>query len=524
MAAAARKIDHGPALDAVAAEWARRENVKRMAEVERDADAVRARCRTLAGFMREAWPILEPLTKLSWNWHLDALCEHLEAITEGKINRFLANVPPGSSKSLIASVMWHAWEWGPRGLPETRWLSSSFNDGPVQRDMGKVRKLMLSEWYQRLWPHVRLTKTAEFTLANDRTGERRGVAFGSITSQRGDRFVIDDPHSTTTAESDEVRAKTVQQFKEGAFNRLNDQERSAIVVIMQRLHESDVSGEIIKMGGYTHLMIPMEFEIERACSTKIGWRDPRTVDGELMDPGRFPQHVVDRMRDVETTAYAWAGQYQQRPAPREGGLFKRAWFNETLPALPAGARGVRGWDLAGSKKEKSPYTAGVAMWVHQKAFIISNVVRLRGSPGEAKAAVLATARKDGPAVAISLPQDPGQAALSQKLDYVQALAGFNARFSPESGDKQFRAQPVSAQAEVGNVRLVRTGDPAQDAWIEPFLDEICSFPAGAYADQVDAMSRAFQECLKLIGVGSNIMPGPIQEGAGKLQLERSTHG
>lgn len=523
MNALARKPELGPALDAVAAEWARRANVKRMKEVERDASAVRARCKTLAGFMREAWPILEPLTTLSWNWHLDAICEHLEAVSRGEINRLLVNVPPGSSKSLIVSVMWHAWEWGPLGRPETRWLSSSFNDGPIQRDMGKVRTLMQSEWYQRLWPHVRLVKQAEFTQSNTRMGERRGVAFGSITSQRGDRFVIDDPHSTTGAESDDVRDKNVRQFREGGFNRLNDQERSAIVVIMQRLHESDLSGAIIKLGGYVHLMIPMELEIERRCSTKIGWVDPRTVDGELMDLQRFPQHVIDQMK-VDTTQYAWAGQYQQRPAPREGGLFKRAWFNDTIPALPAGVRGVRGWDLAGSKKDKSPYSAGVAMWVWGKTFLISNVVRLRGSPGEVKGTVLATARSDGLAVGISLPQDPGQAALSQKLDYVQTLSGFNARFSPESGDKEFRARPVSAQAEVGNLKLVRTGDPARDAWIEPFLDEICSFPAGTYADQVDAMSRAFQECLKLVGLGSNIMPGPIQEGAGKLQLERSTYG
>jgi hypothetical protein len=140
------------------------------------------------------------------------------------------------------------------------------------------------------------------------------VPFGSLTSQRGDRLIIDDPHSTETAESDTERLNTTRKFREGAVNRLNDQERSAIVVIMQRLHEQDISGVIISLGmDYVHLMLPMEFDPHRACETMIGFTDPREADGELLDPVRFPRGTVEALeRDMGSYAYSAASTSNRR--------------------------------------------------------------------------------------------------------------------------------------------------------------------------------------------------------------------
>ena len=132
-----------------------------------NADAIRARCQTFAGFVREAWHVLEPGTDYVHNWHIDALCEHLEAITAGRFTKFLANVPPGTMKSLTVSVLWQAWEWGPKNMAWTRWIATSYNDKPVTRDTRKARDLMQSEWYQALWPHVRFVRTGETSFAND---------------------------------------------------------------------------------------------------------------------------------------------------------------------------------------------------------------------------------------------------------------------------------------------------------------------------------------------------------------------
>ncbi len=486
-----------PPLEAIRAERARRAAERERERIARDGDAIRARCQTLAGFVREAWHVLEPNQPYVHNWHIDAICEHLEAVTDGLINRLLVNVPPGSSKSLIISVLWPAWEWGPRNRPSLRYLTTAHNDVPVKRDTRKHRDLTLSDWYRGLWPHVELTRTGETSFANSATGNREGVAFGSLTSQRGDRLIIDDPHSTETAESPAERLTTTRRFREGATNRLNDQERSAIVVVMQRLHAEDVAGQILKLKmGYVHLMLPMEFEATRACSTSIGFTDPRTEDGDLLDPIRFPRPVVENLKR-DMGAYAWAGQYQQRPGPREGGLFKRSWFG-FVAAIPVGPRRrVRAWDLAATKKAtgiKPDWTVGLLMSQGaDKRFLIEGTRRLQGSPGEVSAAIDSAAKQDGTGVTIRLPQDPGQAGKSQADTFIKMLAGYSVIAKVVTGDKATRASPAATQAEAGNIVLLRTGDEDRDAWIEPFLAEVELFPAGAHDDQVDALSDAVNE-------------------------------
>jgi predicted phage terminase large subunit-like protein len=471
----------------IRAERARRAQQRELDRVSHDAEAIRARCQTLVGFVREAWHVLEPNARYIHSWHIDAIAAHLEAVTAGRINRILINVPPGSMKSMLVSVFWQAWQWGPKGLRSTRFLTTAFNDGPVKRDTRKTRDLILSDWYQSLWPEVNLTRTAEMSFANSDTGTREGVAFGSLTSQRGDVLVIDDPHSTETAESETERGNTTRKFREGAINRLNDQERSAIAVIMQRMHEDDISGAILKLGmGYTHLCLPMEFEIERACRTEIGFTDPRVMDGDLLDPVRFPRAALDALKR-DMTAYGYAGQYQQRPAPREGAMFRRAWFaDKIIGAAPAGTKWVRHWDLAATAKKTSARTAGVKMGrTLDGKFVVGHVIKIQEEGAAVRKVILATAQSDTVACEISLPQDPGQAGKVQASDYVAMLAGYVARAEPETGEKAIRAEPFAAQCEAGNVSLVR-GD-----WNESYLDELCVFPGGTFKDQVDASSGAF---------------------------------
>jgi predicted phage terminase large subunit-like protein len=474
-------------------ERARREKAQReeqeRREFESNLETIRKRCATLAGFVREAWHVLEPEAKYVHNWHIDAICQHLEAVTDGRINRLLVNVPPGSSKSLIVSVMWPAWEWGPCGRRSLRYLATAFNEGPVKRDTRKSRDLIASEWYGRLWPDVRLTRTAETSFANASTGTREGVPFGSLTSQRGDRLIIDDPHSTETAESDTERLNTTRKFREGAVNRLNDQEKSAIVVIMQRLHEQDISGVITSLGmDYVHLMLPMEFDPSRACETAIGFRDPRTDDGQLLDPSRFPRATVDKL-ERDMGSYAYSGQYQQSPTPRSGGMFQRGDFG-IVDAVPAGGRRVRAWDFAASQQKpgKQPdWTVGIRMLLVKDTFYIEDVLRGRWSASDVETRLKNTASQDGQGITIRMPQDPGAAGKADSETKIKLLKGYPVIVKPISGDKATRARPASAQAEAGNVKLVR------GAWNDTFLSEICSFPNGTFDDQLDAFADALNE-------------------------------
>lgn len=465
---------------------------RHLERVRQDIDQVRANCLTFRGFAREAWPIIEPATALKWNWHLDCIAEHLEAISREQLRpRAIFNVPPGCSKSTMISVLWQAWEWGPLARPGLKFLSTSYELGNVARDTRKTRDLILSEWYQMLWPDVVLTRTAETSFQNSKTGTREGVAFGSLTAKRGDRLTIDDPHSLDGAESETEREKAVRRFLEGGQNRLNDQVKSAIVIVMQRLHEADLTGALLARDvGYEHIMLPMEFEPERRCVTSIGWQDPRSYDGELLDPQRFPKQAIDELKFEND--YMYAGQYQQRPAPREGGMFKVERItgaeNELLVThVPLGARRVRGWDIAGSTRKKSPFTVGVKMAYLAPILYIEDVVRERAEIEVAEKLIEDTCHGDGVQVRQSLPQDPGSAGKSQKRHMAVNLAGLDFSITPETGDKTDRAIPFASMCNAGNVRLVKA------PWNKAYIEELRNFPGSTYKDQVDASSRAFME-------------------------------
>lgn len=446
--------------------------------------------RSLADFAKLAWPVLEPATPLRWGWALDAICQHLEAVTQGDIRRLLMNVPPGTMKSLLTGVIFPAWEWGPAGLPSRRFLGTAHKQDLAIRDAMKCRRLIQSRWYQERWPVDLVTdNNAKLRFENTATGFREAMAFTSMTGARGDRVILDDPLSADDANSDAALSAAETTFTEALPTRVNN-EQSAIIVIMQRLHERDTSGIILERDlGYTHLCLPMRFEEDRRRITAIGFTDPRAEDGELLFPERFPEAQV---AELEKTlgSYATAGQLQQRPVPRGGGMFRRDWF-ETVPAAPASCRWVRGWDLAATADDNAAWTAGVLIGkASDGRFYIADATRIQGSPAQVERLLVNTAAQDDADrghVQGSIPQDPGQAGKSQAQYLIRQLAGRNYRASPESGDKVTRAGSFAAQAEAGNVLIVA------GPWNREFLDEVTSFPNGKFKDQVDAASRAFGE-------------------------------
>jgi predicted phage terminase large subunit-like protein len=207
-----------------------------------------------------------------------------------------------------------------------------------------MRRLVQSEWYQERWGSlVKITgdQNSKLKFENTATGFREAVAFESMTGVRGDRVTIDDPHSVDSALSDIQRQSTIETFLEAVPTRLTNPASSAIVVIMQRLHTDDVSGVIIdKQLGYTHVMLPMEFDPERKCTTELGYEDPREEEGELLFEARFPREVVERDKQV-MGPWAVAGQFQQTPSPRGGGIIKRDWWQLWDDEL-ANSQGLQG--------------------------------------------------------------------------------------------------------------------------------------------------------------------------------------
>lgn len=491
-----------PSLAIIEAEQRRRSTEREHGKAVDVIEASRQNCQSLAAFVREAWHVVLPSTLYVHNWHIDVICRHLEAITRGEFlaqgleNRLLINEPPGTMKSLLVNVFWGAWEWGACRMPHLSTIVTSFRRDACMRDGRRTLQLVTSDWFQARWP-LAMRRTAEGDFENVHGGRRQAIPFGSLTNERADRLNMDDPHSVDTAESEAERTKAVMTFRESVTSRVNDPARSAIVVIMQRLHQNDISGTILQLKmPFVHLMFPMRFEPERACDTSFG-RDPRTKDGELMFLARFPQAVVDRDEAI-MGAHAVAGQHQQRPTPRGGLLFKRHQF-QIVKAAPSGCRWVRGWDLAASENKGSPFTVGLKLGYHPKTrhYYIGHVVRVRVPNPEP--VIVNTAAQDGRGVEIDLPQDPGAAGKIQAKALIGALSGYIAHKSVESGDKVQRAMPVVTQAEAGNISIV------EGPWNNEFLDEVETFPSG-YQDQIDALSRAFARML--VG-GSGGFAAPI---------------
>lgn len=288
---------------------------------------------SLLKFVDYVWPVIEPARPFISGWVVEAICDHLQGVTDGHIRRLLINVPPGFTKSTLVGVMWPCWEWGPRNLASNRFICASYAEHLSVRDNMRCKNIVLSDRYQSMWGdrfQIAPDLMSKIKFGNTKTGWKLATSVTGVgVGERADRFIIDDPHNTMEMESETARFTTKMWFTEVVPDRLNNQQLSAIVVIMQRLHEDDVSGLALSRNmGYTHLMVPMRHDTTRHCVTQIGpktWEDPRTEEGELAWVERFPEHIVDEL-ERDKGPYAFASQYQQSPEPRGGSIIKRDFW------------------------------------------------------------------------------------------------------------------------------------------------------------------------------------------------------
>jgi predicted phage terminase large subunit-like protein len=445
--------------------------------------------RSLAAFAQRAWRVLEPAAELKWGWALDAICLHLEAITSGDITKLLINVPPGSMKSLLVGVIWPAWEWGPKGMSHLRYVGTAHEETLAIRDSRRCRDLIKSDWYQSLWPiDLAADLDGKREFGNTSKGSRQARSFTSMTGVRGDRVIIDDPLSVDSANSPAKLEAARVTFTESLPSRLNS-EKSAIVVIMQRLNEADTSGVILSMGlDYVHLCIPMRFEAARRCTTKIGWTDPRTEEGELMFPERFGEEQV---AELERTlgSYGAAGQLQQRPAPRGGGIIKTAWFGywTSVPVLEY--RAIFG-DTAQKTEEKNDFSV-FQCWGRSA---VGQAVLLDQIRGKWEAPELLTQAR-----AFWFRHKGGASPAPLRAMYIEDKASGTGLIQTlrregvpiipvqRSKDKISRGYDAAPFIESENVLL-----PQDAGWLSDFLAEVESFPGAAHDDQCDPMFDAIE--------------------------------
>lgn len=452
------------------------------------------RADSLIYFVIWAFGLIEPHTAFKYGPHIAIVCDELEKVTKGELEidakdgqtpMLVINVPPGHMKSLLVSVFWPVWTWIRH--PGRRFVNTAYREALALRDADKARELIRHPEFQALFGdcfRIRKDQDTARRYTNEDGGYRYSCAVAGIMGEGGDYVILDDPHNVEQAESDDVRNEVVRKLRLALPSRVRSP-AGAVVCIMQRLHELDFVGVTLdKDPESTRIVcLPARYEHDH----------PFVFDGDVRDEGDllYPELWNEgRLAGLEKTlgSYGSAGQLQQRPAPREGGMFKRDWFN-VIDSPPGGIRWVRGWDLAATADEQAARTAGVKMGKYKRdgdwRWCVAHSVIAQETPGGVEKLLQRTARQDGHNTTQDLPQDPGQAGKSQIKRLVGLLSGYSVKWSPESGDKVTRADAFAAMAEAGCVDIVR-GD-----WNDPYLDELCAFYYGRFADQVDASSRAF---------------------------------
>ena len=445
-------------------------------------------------FVIQAWHVLEPSTPFVDGMHVRAICAHLQAVKECRIRDLIINVPPGHAKSLLVCVFWPAWVWIDH--PQTRWLFASYAANLSVRDSVKCRRLITSEWYQRRWGRryqLAGDQNQKHRFENDRTGYRIATSVGgSATGERADIVVVDDPHSVDQAESDVQRRSAVEWFNGTMCTRLNDFTTGHRIVIQQRLHECDVTGDLLAKGGFEHLYLAAEFELDRRCSTSIGWTDPRQEEGELLWPEKVSRAQLEMLK-ISLGSYRYAGQYQQRPSPAEGGIFKGLWWQYWRPehmdlppvpvrladgsiaqveavAVPAEFDSqIQSWDMSFKDKAGSDYVVG-QVWGSKGAdrFLLDQTRERLDMPGTKEA--VRQCSKRWPKATAKLVEDKanGPAVIQELKHELEGLI----EVTPEGG-KVARAHAVSPMVESGNVYLPH---PSIATWVADFTQEAEAFP------------------------------------------------
>lgn len=290
---------------------------------------------SLYEFLKAAWRYIDP-SPWTDGWHIDAIAEHLQAVVDGQIKRLIVNVPPRHGKSILTSVAFPAWTWAqplrsPTSGPGVPFLYASYADKLSLRDSVRCRRLIESQWYRDRWGsrfNLTTDQNTKSRFSNDQGGERLITSIGAgVTGEGGNIIVIDDPNAANEVSSEATTETTLEWWDTVMPTRLNDMSTGAYVIIQQRLGETDLTGHILEknVGEWTHLCLPARFEPNRSFVTTIGWKDPRTVDGQLLCPERFNDHQLTLLERT-MGPYIAAGQLQQRPEPAGGGVIKREWW------------------------------------------------------------------------------------------------------------------------------------------------------------------------------------------------------
>ncbi|HWS23578.1 MAG TPA: hypothetical protein VN226_04010 [Anaerolineales bacterium] len=463
--------------------------------------------RGLGWFTRLAWRVVEPGTPYCDNWHIGLMCEYLEAVLNLEINNLIINIPPRHMKSLLVSVFLPVYSW--LRAPETRWLTGSYALPLATRDALKSRRLIQSPWFkERFGDRFNLCgdQNRKARYENDHGGSRLAFSFNSaVTGEGGDVLVVDDPLRAQDADNPAAIQKVNEIFDQAITTRANDPRQVRRIIIMQRLHENDLTGHLLakmEQGGerYEHLCLPAEYRAGAYTppANRPAWKDPRSKPAELLWAGRFGERENAAAR-ANLGERAYAGQYAQLPMPIGGTIYLAEWWRGKNRVELSRARSRVGsrylsWDTALKDGQENDFSSMVVMEVlmNGKAFLREVIWGKWAFPRLAEEIVIQAERwnMDGLLRGIVIEDKASGISALQTLRQSAPgwIAALLAGFSPGLLSKEARARQASLWCERGMLLLPF---PAEEAgWLPDFESQLYVFPAGRTKDAVDAFGQA----------------------------------
>lgn len=469
------------------------------------AEAEKAK-RSYAYFVQCFWETIsnDPLV---WNFHMDEVCNRLERIAhrvgrrEPNIDDLIINIPPGTTKSILCTIMFQPWCW--LHYYWMKFICVSYSSILSLDHAEMSRELIRNQKFKKFFPYLQIKKDKDqkmnFRLEIiGKDGEVRhgGYRFstsvdGTVTGFHGHIITIDDPLNPQEAESENPRQTAVNWINRTLATRKADKDITTFVLVQQRLHEADPTGDWLerKKGRLDWLCLPGEIENYGEMVHPPELKEKYV--NNVLDPKRMSMRVLNNLKE-DMGQYGYAGQIGQSPVPLSGGMFKVENFDTIEGLNEDDYRWVRYWDKAGTDKLKNPdaaYTCGVLMGRHKKnkSFVIMDVRRGQWSAGKRESIIEQVAYLDGPKVTVYVEQEPGSGGKESAEATIKNLAGFRVYADKPQGSKVLRADPYASQVEIGNVKLLN------GKWNKAFIEEHRYFPLGKFKDQVDATAGAFAQ-------------------------------
>lgn len=446
-------------------------------------------------FLQQAFATIYPGKEFQGSWHIDALAYCLDRSIAGTLPRLIINMPPRHLKSFIVSVAFPAYLLGRD--PTAKVICISYSDDLARMLSRDFKRIMESEWYPKLFPNVRLAKVTESEIATDQGGSRYATSVGgTLTGRGGDFIIIDDPIKPEDTLSDKARQGTNEWYKSTLLSRLDDKKNSVLILVMQRLHVNDLTGFVEASGGFHKLSFPafaIRDESIPTSETETYFRKA----GEPLHEEREGADVLEKIRD-EIGPFNFASQYQQQPETPEGSLIKRKYIN-VINQLPSTRPDGIYWvsiDSALSTSDTADYSALSFGYSSADGHFVLLAERGRWDYETLLAKAMGYVKRHGRQIFFIVENAGSGISLIQSLRKAQ----LNVFWSNPKHDKVARAALALPVFLAGRVYLVNK--EGGNDWVEPYINELVSFPHGRFDDQVDSLVQALRWAEPRVNSGS----------------------